>query len=94
MKPLLLLCTFLILVSCGSKTSSTPLTETSVMNLETTSLADHFLKQKTLSQKDVTQVLLNSPGMSEQTLKKLDSLLEIDCNASQGLCHFQPKVKP
>jgi hypothetical protein len=97
MKTIVLLSLFGLMVSCGSKTSgpqsspaSNPVRTISLTAAEE-ELTERLLEKGTLEQLELIQELGTLEGPLENSLARLDQILEVQCLQTSGLCHITTK---
>lgn len=98
MKHSLFLFVLLSLVACGGGgggSGKSPTSSTTKLEMELTSeeneLVTYLLEARSLEQKALIKKLIVLNSLSENTLKKLDAFIDIQCSEAQSLCHITKK---
>lgn len=86
------------LVSCGSGGGSGEKSEgissdTLTLNTNEERLVEKILEKSVWDQKELLSVIVLNPGTGDNTLRKLDKIIEINCNELSGLCTLSQKEK-
>ncbi len=83
-------------VSCGKdagKKESENRTESEnlIMSREETDLKEKILKTRSWKQSDLMMTVVLARGTSKKTFRKLDRLININCNETTGYCSVSSK---
>ena len=99
MKHLIFFALVLSFVSCGGKggSSGTPsTTQNSVeaaLTVDEKNLINELTENNSMEQKKLLKIMLKYEKLQQVTFNKMDKYLNIDCSASQGICHITKKAQ-
>ncbi len=84
------------IVSCGKeaggkKSENKTEQETLTMSGEETALKEKLMKKRIWKQSELLKTIILTKGTTKLTLRKLDSLININCNGTTGSCSLSPK---
>ena len=99
MKHIIFLALVLSFVSCGGKGGSSGAPSTSQNSVEAgltvdeKKLINELTENSSLEQKKFLKIILKYEKLQQVTFNKMDKYLNIDCSASQGICHITKKAQ-
>jgi hypothetical protein len=87
----------LLFISCGKNSNES--TKTSLKNpvrsielsIKESEFIQSLLEKGSMEQNELMKNLASLPDYNQETLKKLDSVINLSCNQSSGLCYFSSK---